>query len=265
MPANPERRRFTGDPAAPAQSSPGRSSACSSPASGCSPSAMSDAAGGKILLAWSGGKDSALALYEIRKTGRYGIAALLTTVTEGYDRISMHGVRRVLLERQAESAGLPLETVFIQRNSSNEDYESRMRAALEKHRAQGVTGVAFGDIFLEDVRKYREDNLARAGMRGVFPLWKRDTAALARAFIRLGFKAIVTCADTKFLGGEFAGRLLDERFLADLPGGVDPCGENGEYHSFVFGGPVFSREIPFIRGETVLRENRFRYCDLIPA
>jgi uncharacterized protein (TIGR00290 family) len=220
---------------------------------------------GKILFAWSGGKDSALALHGIRQSGQYEVAALLTTVTEGYDRISMHGVRRALLEAQAESLRLPLEEVLISRNSSNAEYESKMRAALEKYRMQDISAVAFGDIFLEDVRKYREENLAKAGMRGVFPLWKRDTAELAREFVRLGFRAVVTCVDTKALGAEFAGRLLDERFFADLPAGVDPCGENGEYHSFVFGGPIFSREIRFTRGETVLREERFFYCDIIPA
>jgi len=232
MPVNPEQRRFTG---------------------------------GKILLAWSGGKDGALALHEIRKSGQYEIAALLTTVTREYDRISMHGVRRALLEAQAASVGLPLEEVFISPNASNEEYEANMRAALEKYKARGVSGAAFGDIFLEDLRKYREENLAKMGIRGVFPLWKRDTAALAREFVRLGFKAIVTCVDTKMLDGKFAGRLVDESFFADLPAGVDPCGENGEYHSFVFAGPLFSREILFTKGEVVLRENRFLYCDLIPA
>ncbi len=217
-----------------------------------------------ILVSWSSGKDSALALYEILQEKRYSVAALLTTVTRDYDRISMHGVRRVLLEQQAEALGLPLEKVILTKDASNEDYEGRMREVLGRYQARGVRSVAFGDLFLEDIRKYREDNLAKVDMTGVFPLWKRDTSELAGTLLELGFRAVVTCVDTQALGREFAGREIDGAFLAALPNGVDPCGENGEYHSFVYGGPVFRSPIRFTRGETALRDNRFAFCDLMP-
>ena len=219
----------------------------------------------KVLLAWSGGKDSAMALYELEMTQGYEIAALLTTLTEDYDRISMHGVRAALLERQAESLRLPLEKVLISRDSSNEEYESKMEAKLREYLSRGVTSVVFGDIFLEDLRQYREKNLSKLGMKGIFPLWKKDTAGLARTFIALGFKAVVTCVDSEALDGKYAGRVYDEQFLADLPASVDPCGENGEFHSFVYDGPVFRERIAHTKGEVVLRDNRFHYCDLIPA
>lgn len=218
----------------------------------------------KILFSWSGGKDSALALHEILKSGVYDVASLLTTVTADYGRVSMHGVRAALLERQAGSLGLPLEIVHIMKGGTNEDYENRMRAALVKHVAAGVSAIAIGDIFLEDVRSYRERNLSAVGMKAIFPLWKRDTAALARFFVQYGFKAVVACVDTEKLGAEFAGRELDGRFLSDLPPGVDPCGENGEYHSFVYDGPIFNEPVKFQKGEIVLRENRFAFCDLLP-
>jgi uncharacterized protein (TIGR00290 family) len=217
----------------------------------------------KIIFAWSSGKDSALALHEILKADGYDVVALLTTVTEEYERVSMHGVRRELLERQADSIGLPLEIVWIPRDCSNGEYESRMRAALEKFIARGVRSVAFGDVFLEDVRRFREQNLAKAGMKGIFPLWRKESALLARAFIDGGFKAIVTCVDSKFLGKEFAGRIYDDEFLRDLPPSVDQCGENGEFHTFAFGGPIFRSEITFRKGEVVLRDERFYFADLI--
>jgi uncharacterized protein (TIGR00290 family) len=219
----------------------------------------------KVLFTWSGGKDSALALYELQRNGRYEVTALLTTVTEDYDRISMHGVRRVLLEQQAQSLGLPLEIVYIPRNSSNEDYEARLREKLLQYKSRSVTSVVFGDIFLEDVRNYRENNLAQVGMKGVFPIWKRDTAELAHTFIDLGFKAIITCVDSNALDGKFAGRPFDERFLSELPSNVDPCGENGEFHSFVYDGPIFRKKIKYKKGRIVLRDNRFYFCDLIPV
>ncbi len=218
----------------------------------------------KILFTWSGGKDSAMALHEIRKDAAYEISSLLTTVTEDYDRVSMHGVRRALLEEQAASLGLPLEKVFIPKSASDGEYQARMKDMLERYRAAGVSAAAFGDIFLEDLRRYREDNLSRIGMRAIFPLWKRDSAELARAFIHLGFKAVITCVDRLALDRTFAGRTFDEGFLSDLPSSVDPCGENGEFHSFVYGGPPFRREISFTKGESVLRDSRFWYCDLIP-
>lgn len=218
----------------------------------------------KIILAWSGGKDSTLALYEILQNSNYEVATLLTTITSDYDRISMHGVRRSLLEKQVQSLGLPLEKVFITANTSNEQYEFIMQDALTKYKKAGVSCVAFGDIFLEDLKKYREDNLAKIGMTGLFPLWKKDTTELANSFIELGFKTIITCVDTNFLDKIFAGRTFDKNFLSSLPANADPCGENGEFHSFVCDGPIFKKRIPYEIGAMVLRENRFYYCDLIP-
>ena len=218
----------------------------------------------RVLFTWSGGKDSAMALYELETADGYEITALLTTVTEDYDRISMHGVRATLLEQQAQSLRLPLEKVYLTRNSSNEEYEERMRDKLMQYRDQGVFSVVFGDIFLEDLRKYREDNLAKIGMRGVFPIWKRDANELAHTFIGLGFKAVITCVDSNVLDRGFVGRVFDEQFLSELPGTVDPCGENGELHSFVYDGPIFRERIAHRKGKVVLRDNRFYYCDLIP-
>jgi uncharacterized protein (TIGR00290 family) len=216
----------------------------------------------KILLAWSGGKDSAMALYEIQKSGGYEIAALLTTVTQGYDRISMHGVRRVLLQQQVEALGLPLHEVFISTKATNEEYESKMKDALTLYQERGVETVVFGDIFLEDIRAYRERNLAKVGMKGLFPVWRRDTNELVRTFIKLGFKAIVVCVDTKVLDSSFAGRMIDEEFLRALPAEVDPCGENGEFHSFVFDGPIFTWPVRFTVGDVVQRDS-FCFCDLV--
>jgi uncharacterized protein (TIGR00290 family) len=214
----------------------------------------------KVLFAWSGGKDSAMALHEIKEKGGCEVVALLTTITEDYDRISMHGVRRVLLERQASSLNIRLEKVLITKDASNEDYEHKMREALGRHR--DVRAVCFGDIFLEDLRKYREDNLEKADMKGLFPIWKKDTGLLARKFIELGFRAIITCVDTEVLDGSFAGRYYDKALIDDLPDGVDPCGENGEFHTFVYDGPIFQKKVTFTRGETALREGRFCFCDL---
>jgi len=218
----------------------------------------------KVLVSWSGGKDSALALHGIGVQGDFEVAALLTTVTEEYGRVSMHGIRRILLEQQAESLGYPLEPVLVSRKASNEEWESRIQEVLEKHREQGVTAVVFGDIFLEDLRTYREENLDRVGLRGVFPLWKRETVELARDFIGLGFRAVVTCVDTEALNREFSGREYDSRFVTELPAVVDPCGENGEFHTFVYDGPVFHRRVGHTVGERVLRDNRFSFCDVLP-
>jgi uncharacterized protein (TIGR00290 family) len=216
-----------------------------------------------VLFCWSGGKDSAMALHALQAAQDYRITALLTTVTEGYDRISMHGVRRELLERQAASLGLPLHAVLIPPQCINATYETRMKEALEEYLARGVQCVAFGDIFLEDLRVYRENNLAQIGMRALFPIWKRDTRELARDFVRQGFRAITVCVDPRVLDPSFAGRMLDQSFFADLPPGVDPCGENGEFHTFVFDGPVFQMPIHFSVGERVTRDG-FRFCDLLP-
>ncbi len=216
----------------------------------------------KVIFAWSGGKDSALALHEIRQNRQYEVVSLLTTITEGYDRISMHGVRRTLLELQAESLGLPLEKIFISQSCSNEEYESKMWEVLSRFKQKGVSSVVFGDIFLEDLKQYRENNLARLGMKGLFPIWMRDTSEMARTFLELGFQAVVTCVDGRVLDGKFAGRLLDRAFWAELPADIDPCGENGEFHSFVFGGPIFKKKIDCQVGEVVLRDSYY-FCDLL--
>lgn len=217
-----------------------------------------------VLVCWSGGKDSSMSLYELRRSEEFEPVALLTTVTEGYDRISMHGVRRELLHRQARAVGLPLEEVVISQGADNSEYERKMEELLLRFRSQGVRHVSFGDLFLEDIRAYREKNLARVEMTPIFPVWLRPTDAFARDFIGLGFKARLSCVDTRVLGADFAGRLLDEQFLADLPAGVDPCGENGEFHTFVFDGPVFSGPVECRVGEREMRDP-FCFCDLVPV
>jgi uncharacterized protein (TIGR00290 family) len=219
----------------------------------------------KVLFTWSGGKDSAIALYDLQIGNGYDISALLTIVTEGYDRISMHGVHSILLEQQAESLGLPVEKIYITKNASNEEYETKMRDKLMNYRSQGVLSVVFGDIFLEDLREHREKNLSKIGMKGIFPLWKRDTTELAHSFIDLGFKSVITCVDSKVLDKIFVGRDFDEQFLSELPSSVDSCGENGEFHSFVYNGPIFRKKILHRKGEVILRDNRFYYCDLVPS
>ncbi|MGB2623506.1 MAG: diphthine--ammonia ligase [Candidatus Acidiferrum sp.] len=216
-----------------------------------------------ILFCWSGGKDSAMALHTLLQREDLHIAALLTTVTETYERISMHGVRRELLERQAHSIGLPLHEVRIPPQCVNPIYEARMEEALRFHFDRGVRKVAFGDIFLEDLRAYREKNLARIGMTALFPIWKRDTRALIRSFHANRFRAVAVCIDPKILDPSFAGRELDESFFRDLPPNADPCGENGEFHTFVFDGPVFRSPIEVRTGETVHRDG-FVFCDLLP-
>jgi uncharacterized protein (TIGR00290 family) len=216
-----------------------------------------------ILFCWSGGKDSAMALHLLlQQEHNFQVAALLTTVTEGYERISMHGVRRALLERQAKSIGLPLHEVRIPPQCVNPIYESRMEEALRVHHANGVRKVAFGDIFLEDLRAYREKNLARIGMTALFPIWKRDTRELVHCFHAARFRSIAVCVDSKVLDRRFAGRELDEQFFRDLPPSADPCGENGEFHTFVFGGPIFRNPIPVRAGE-ILERDSFIYCDLL--
>jgi uncharacterized protein (TIGR00290 family) len=217
----------------------------------------------KAIVFWSGGKDSALALYETQED--WEIVALLTTVTEQYDRVSMHGVRTSLLERQAEFLGYALEKVIISNTCSNEEYETKMRVALERYRKAGVSAVICGDIFLEDVRRYREEKLFTVGLKGIFPLWKRETTELARRFLTLGFQSVLCCVDTSVLHEAFAGRLYDHDLLADLPPSIDPCGENGEFHSFVFDGPNLAARVEYKTGERILRDNRFCYCDLLPG
>jgi uncharacterized protein (TIGR00290 family) len=220
--------------------------------------------GSKALFSWSGGKDSALALYEVLGTRSRDIASLITTVTGEYDRISMHGVRSLLLEMQADSLGIALEKVIIPRNASNEAYELSLENALLKYKSSGVDSVIYGDIFLEEIRKYREEQLGKLGLGCVFPIWGRDSLSLARTFIEAGFKAVVVCVDSTLLDGGFAGREFDYDFLSGLPQGTDPCGENGEFHTFVYDGPIFRERVGFEKGEVVLRDGRFYYCDLLP-
>ena len=215
-----------------------------------------------ILFCWSGGKDSAMALHTLLQRSDVRIIALLTTVTEGYERISMHGVRRELLRRQAQSIGLPLHEVRIPPQCVNPIYEARMEEALRMHFDQGVRRVAFGDIFLQDLRAYREKNLARIGMTALFPIWKRDTRELIRSFRANRFRAITVCVDPKVLDPSFAGRELNESFFCDLPPHADPCGENGEFHTFVFDGPIFLTPIPVRTGEVVNRDG-FVFCDIL--
>jgi len=216
-----------------------------------------------VLVSWSGGKDSWMALREIQRTANTRVAALLTTITRDYDRISMHGVRRVLLERQAASLGVPLHQILISKGANNDEYETKMGEAFAAYRQQGVSSVVFGDLFLEEIRVYRERLLARHGMAGLYPVWKRDTAALIREFIGLGFKTVVVCVDPARLDPSFLGRRIDEEFLSQLPPQVDPCGENGEFHTFVFDGPTFSNPVKFAVGEKVCRGS-FWFCDLLP-
>ena len=226
----------------------------------------SEASGRKpVVLSWSGGKDSALALAELQRSRGFEVVALLTSVTRGYDRISVHGVRRALLEAQAKSIGLPLIEISLQPNSSNEAYAAAFHAALNEIRARwpNVQHIAFGDLFLEDVRAYRERLLGGSGFDPVFPIWGRNTSDLAREFIDQGFSARLVCVDTSQLDASFAGRQFDSSLLADLPQSTDPCGERGEFHTFVSAGPIFGVPIPCDTGEHVLRESRFMYCDLL--
>jgi uncharacterized protein (TIGR00290 family) len=214
-----------------------------------------------LALSWSGGKDSALALWTLDREGLRP-AALLTTVTDAYQRISMHGVRRELLVRQADAIGIPLVEILIPPNCLDRVYETRMAHAFDAPPLSDVGAVAFGDLFLEDVRAFREAKLAAAGRRGQFPLWGRDTSELAREFVDAGFEATVVCLDPRALDPSFAGRSYDEQLLADLPPTVDPCGEKGEFHTFVHAGPIFVEPIACATGEIVERDG-FVFCDLI--
>ena len=218
---------------------------------------------GPVALAWSGGKDSALALTALRRAGT-NVAALLTTFTDDYDRVSMHGVRRALVRDQAAAVGVPLVEVGIPAACVNEVYAARMEAAFRSPPLVELGAVASGDLFLEDVRAYREQRLASAGKEALFPLWGLDTSALARSFVEDGFEAYVVCVDTRRLGASFAGRDYDAAFLDDLPPGIDPCGENGEFHTFVHAGPCLDHPVPCRVGERVLREG-FAFADLLSA
>jgi uncharacterized protein (TIGR00290 family) len=212
------------------------------------------------LLAWSSGKDSAWALHVLRERGEVEVVGLLTTLNEAFDRVAMHAVRAQLLRAQAEAAGLPLTTVPLPWPCSNAEYEAAMDAALARARRDGVTAVAFGDLFLEDVRRYREERMAGTGMEPLFPLWGEPTAALARRMIDGGLRARLTCVDPRQVAPSFAGREFDAALLADLPPAVDPCGERGEFHSFTYAGPMFSAPIPLRAGEIVERDG-FVFAD----
>ena len=221
----------------------------------------------RIVLSWSGGKDSSLALEALRADERYEVVALLTSITREYDRVSIHGVRRSLLEAQARSLELPLFEVSLGASSSNEAYEDAFRKGVTDLRTihPDVRHMAFGDLFLADVREYRERQMASLGMTPVFPIWGRDTTQLAREFIASGHEAHLVCVDTQQLAAEYAGRAFDASLLHDMPATVDPCGENGEFHTFVSRGPIFQEPINVDVGELVLRDERFAYRDLIPA
>jgi uncharacterized protein (TIGR00290 family) len=215
-------------------------------------------------MSWSSGKDSALALHEVRAGGDVEVVGLLTTVNSTADRVAMHGVRRELLEAQATSLGLPLHVVDLPWPCPNETYEERMAVAISAARADGVEVVGFGDLYLEDVRRYRERSLQGSGLVPLFPLWLRPTDAAAEAILAAGVRAVVTCVDLAQAPGGLAGRWYDEGFLADLPAGIDPCGENGEFHTFVVDGPGFSRPLEVTVGDTVEREG-FAFTDVVPG
>jgi uncharacterized protein (TIGR00290 family) len=218
-----------------------------------------------VIVSWSGGKDSALMLAALRADPRLKPIALLTTVTAGYDRISIHGVRRELLVAQARAVGLPLHEMWLAPASSNAAYEAALAASLAEMRERypGARHVAYGDLFLEDVRRYREERLTALGWEGVFPLWGQPTGDLGQSFVDRGYEARLVCVDTTTLSAVFAGRPYDAVLLADLPTNVDPCGERGEFHTFVSYGPGFGARVEYEVGEVVMREGRFAYCDLV--
>ena len=215
-----------------------------------------------VVFSWSTGKDSAFGLWTLLRDPAYEVRSLLTTITEDYDRVSMSGVREALLDRQAEAVDLPVIKVRIPPACANEVYEQRMASTLAAEAFDGIDHVAFSDLFLEDVRAYREERLARVGKEGMFPLWGRDTGDLAEEMVATGFRAIVVCVDPRVLDRSFAGRAFDDAFLADLPKGVDPCGENGEFHTFVWDAPMYREAISCRTGEVVTRDG-FVYCDVV--
>ncbi|MCU7551730.1 diphthine--ammonia ligase [Chitinophagaceae bacterium LB-8] len=240
----------------------------------------------KSYFNWSGGKDSSLALYHALKDNNYSIERLLTNINNQYGRVSMHGVQEALMEQQAEAIGLPLQKLVLPDQPSMSEYEAYMMQTLQGLKEEQFTHAFFGDIFLEDLKVYRETQLARIGVNAVFPLWKRDTTELLHEFIDLGFKTILVCIKAELLDQSFAGRIIDRDFIKDLPKGVDPCGENGEFHTFVFDGPIFQKPVLFEKGEVVFREYKapkedsdncfsgqpprpasmgFWFCDLLPV
>lgn len=239
----------------------------------------------KVYFNWSSGKDSALALYKILNQSDFQVDFLLTNINEEFDRVSMHGLRKILLEKQAQALGIPLRTILFPGNVNMKTYDTIMANTMEMIVAEGYQKCVFGDIFLEDLKKYRDSKLETVGITGIYPLWKKDTKTLLKELIALGFKAITVCVDAKHLDKSFVGRIIDEQFIADLPEGVDVCGENGEFHTFVFDGPIFKQPVEFTIGEIVHRtyepakndddncyqhnketnwNSGFWYCDLIP-
>ena len=216
-----------------------------------------------VLMCWSGGKDSSLALHAVLQNPSVRVEALLTTVTDGYNRISMHGVRCELLQKQAQAIGLPLEQVRIPINASNAIYEAAMHQLLLRYQTRGVARVVFGDLFLDDIRRYRETNLAKLNMHGLFPLWLKDTRQLAHDFIAAGFRAILVCVDPRQIDPAFCGREFDEALLAELPVSADPCGEHGEFHTFVYDGPILHQPVQVIKGDVIQRDG-FWFCELLP-
>ena len=218
----------------------------------------------QVVFSWSGGKDSALAMYALQRAGEVEIMALLTTVSRTYDRISHHGVRRELLESQARALGYPLDIVYLSECCTNDEYEAKMRERMMHYRSRGVARVAFGDIFLEDLRAYREGRLQQVHMEAIFPIWGCDTATLLEQFVNDGFRGYVCCIDGTKLDASFAGRAIDASLATALPKDVDPCGENGEYHSFVWDGPIFEQPVPVRVGEIVRRDSRY-FADLVSS
>ncbi|WP_350285477.1 diphthine--ammonia ligase [uncultured Croceitalea sp.] len=239
---------------------------------------MKNIADKKAFLNWSSGKDATMALYEVQNIGQNEISLLLTTINSKHQRVSMHGLHRSLLEAQADAIGLPLKVIELDENATMKSYNSKMSTTLLELRGQGYIQSYFGDIFLEDLRKYRESMLLPLGFQAKFPLWKKNTKQLVQKFIKEGFRAIVICINAEVLDKSFCGRLIDQSFLDDLPIGVDPCGENGEFHTFCFDGPVFAKPVYFKKGDIVYKtypapkseksngktENGYWFCDLEP-
>jgi uncharacterized protein (TIGR00290 family) len=214
----------------------------------------------KAVMCWSGGKDSALCLYKVLQGKEYDVKYLLTTVNEQYKRVSMHGVREELLDEQARQIGIPLVKIYVN-EGTNAEYEKKMEETLLKFKSEGIEHVIFGDIFLEDLRKYRENNLAKVGMKGGFPLWKQDTTRLLKEFIELKFQTIICCTNDAYLGEEWAGRVVEDDFFSALPSNVDACGENGEYHTFCFDGPIFKQPIKIKIGEKIYKPIEIKTTD----
>jgi uncharacterized protein (TIGR00290 family) len=218
----------------------------------------------RVLLSWSSGKDSAWSLHVLRGRGEVDVVGLVTTINERHERVAMHAVRTALLEAQAAAAGLPVWKIPIPDQATNEQYEAAMRAVVERARREGVSAFAFGDLFLEDIRRYRERQLAGTGLAPLFPLWQRPPAALASEMVEAGLQAVITCVDPKALAADFAGRHFDRELLRVLPAEIDPCGENGEFHTFAYAGPMFSRPVAVAVGERVERDG-FVFADVRPA